>query len=57
MQEFAGAGGNWRVIEEVFDPTVVQQQDNLSCGAACGEMLLKDRGVDDDSRPLEWHKL
>lgn len=50
MQEFAGAGGNWRVIEEVFDPTVVQQQDILSCGAACGEMLLKDRGVNDVDR-------
>ena len=47
MQESAGAGGSWRIIDEVFDPTVVQQQDNLSCGPACGEMLLKDRGVND----------
>ncbi|MBC6423363.1 MAG: hypothetical protein GDA43_20045 [Hormoscilla sp. SP5CHS1] len=47
MQELSGAGGNWRVIDEAIDPTVVQQQDSLSCGPACGEMLLRDRGVND----------
>jgi filamentous hemagglutinin len=41
----AGAGGNWPVINEIRDLRVVQQTDNLSCGAACGEMVLKDRGV------------
>lgn len=50
MQEFAGAGGSWRIIDEIFNPTVVRQQDNLSCGAACGEMLLKDRQVNDVDR-------
>jgi filamentous hemagglutinin len=50
MQELAGAGGNWQVIDEIFDPSVVQQQDNLSCGPACGEMLLKDRGINDIDR-------
>lgn len=40
-----GAGGNWRVTDEVVDPKVVKQQDDLSCGPACAEMLLKDRGI------------
>ncbi|MEQ9668613.1 hypothetical protein [Coleofasciculus sp. G2-EDA-02] len=45
MQELLGAaGGSWRVIDEVFDSTVVLQQDNLSCAPACGEMLLKEWG-------------
>jgi ABC-type bacteriocin/lantibiotic exporter with double-glycine peptidase domain len=39
------AGGNWRVIEEQSDVRVVKQQNNLSCGAACGEMLLKEKGI------------
>ncbi|ACK74146.1 conserved hypothetical protein (plasmid) [Gloeothece citriformis PCC 7424] len=42
---WAGAGGNWPAIDEVFDPRVVQQQDKLACGAACGEMLLRDCGI------------
>lgn len=42
---FAGAGGCWPAIDEVLDPEVIQQQDKLSCGAACGEMLLKDCGI------------
>lgn len=44
----AGAGGSWRTIGETPDPDVVRQQDNLSCGAACGEMVLRDRGVRGD---------
>ncbi|MEG3849047.1 hypothetical protein QT971_16890 [Microcoleus sp. herbarium19] len=50
MQELSGAGGNWRVIDEIVDANVVQQQDNLSCGPACGEMLLRNRGVNDIDR-------
>jgi ABC-type bacteriocin/lantibiotic exporter with double-glycine peptidase domain len=50
MQELSGAGGNWRVIDEIVDANVVQQQDNLSCGPACGEMLLKNRGINDIDR-------
>lgn len=45
--EFSGAGGNWQVIDEVDDPTVIQQQDRVSCGPACAEMLLKALGVND----------
>lgn len=41
----AGAGGNWNVLDEVVDPNVVKQATPTACGAACGEMLLKDRGV------------
>ena len=44
--KFSGAGGNWPVIEEVPDPRAIQQQTALSCGSACGEMLLKSRGFD-----------
>ena len=39
------AGGNWRVIDEKVDLRVVKQQDNLSCGVACGEMLLKEKEI------------
>jgi hypothetical protein len=40
----AGAGGNWKRFEETFDKNIVKQQD-LSCVAAVGEMLLCDRGI------------
>ncbi len=43
--ELSGAGGNWQVIDEVDDPTVIKQQDCLSCGPACGEMLLREQGI------------
>lgn len=33
------------MIDEVPDLSVVKQFDNLACGAACGEMVLTDRGV------------
>ncbi len=46
------AGGNWRIIEEKVDLRVVKQQDNLSCGVACGEMLLKERGITDISQAI-----
>jgi len=41
-----GAGGNWQVFNEVPDPRVVKQQSEFSCGPACGEMLLRERGVE-----------
>lgn len=40
-----GAGGNWNVLDEVIDPNVVKQVTPTSCGAACAEMMLKDRGI------------
>jgi filamentous hemagglutinin len=43
--DLAGAGGKWKTIEERKDATVVKQMSDVSCGAACGEMLLLDRGV------------
>ncbi len=43
--ELSGAGGNWQVIDEVDDPTVIKQQDRLSCGPACAEMLLREQGI------------
>ncbi len=46
------AGGNWRIIEEKVDLMVVQQQDTLSCGAACGEMLLKEKGITDINQAI-----
>lgn len=45
MAGLSGAGGNWQVIDEIADRDVIQQQDKLSCGPACGEMLLRDRGI------------
>jgi ABC-type bacteriocin/lantibiotic exporter with double-glycine peptidase domain len=40
----AGAGGNWKRIDEKFDESIVKQED-LSCVAAVGEMLLSERGI------------
>jgi hypothetical protein len=42
---FSGAGGNWAVIGENFDPNVVKQNNSLCCVSACGEMLLKSQGI------------
>ena len=52
MKGLSGAGGNWRVIDEIADPNVVKQQDNLSCGPACAEMLLRDRGIYDVTQSI-----
>ncbi|MCU1766064.1 hemagglutinin repeat-containing protein [Pseudomonas protegens] len=41
----AGAGGSWNVLDEVVNPNVVKQITPTSCGAACGEMMLRDRGI------------
>ena len=49
MEEL-GAGRNWRVIDEIADPNVVKQKDQLSCGTACGEMLLRSRRIYDVSQ-------
>lgn len=40
-----GAGGSWKVIDEIADSSVIKQQTSYSCVAAVGEMLLKDRGI------------
>ena len=52
MAGLSGAGGNWQVIDEIAARDVVQQQDNLSCGPACGEMLLGDRGINGANQSL-----
>ena len=49
----AGAGGNWPVIDEIADPFVIQQQGDLSCGVACGQMLLQDRQVNVTPEDIE----
>ncbi|MCE4056173.1 cysteine peptidase family C39 domain-containing protein [Pseudomonas sp. Au-Pse12] len=41
----AGAGGSWNVLDEVVNPNVVKQITPTACGAACGEMMLRDRGI------------
>jgi predicted double-glycine peptidase len=46
-QGLLGAGGNWYVLDEQLDPTVTKQFNQDACGAACGQMLLRDRGVED----------
>ncbi|MEX2337251.1 MAG: cysteine peptidase family C39 domain-containing protein, partial [Aquisalimonadaceae bacterium] len=40
-----GAGGNWNVIDEVADSSVIQQVNDLSCGQACVGMILGDREI------------
>ncbi len=44
--ELAGAGGKWKTINELKDPTVIQQENDVSCGAACGKMVFKQKGID-----------
>jgi len=35
--KIGGAGGRWPVIDEVADPSAIQQVNRLSCGQACVE--------------------
>ena len=44
--ELAGAGGKWKTINELKDTTVIQQENDVSCGAACGKMVFKQKGID-----------
>jgi len=52
MERLSGAGGNWQVIDEIADLHVVKQQDQVSCGTACGEMLLRDREIYDVNQAM-----
>ena len=40
-----GAGGNWKRHNERYDSTIVRQTTGVSCMAAAGEMLLRQRGI------------
>ena len=44
-QNLGGAGGNWQVLDEVADPSVIKQVNDLSCGQACVGMMLGDRKI------------
>ena len=48
----SGAGGYWQVIDEVASKSVIQQQDRLSCGPACAEMVLIDFGITNVSQAV-----
>ncbi len=48
----SGAGGYWQIIDEVTDVSVIQQQDAVSCGPACAEMLLRDFGISNVSQEV-----
>ena len=50
--DLAGAGGKWKTINELKDSTVIQQINDVSCGAACGEMLFKNKGFDIEQEQL-----
>jgi filamentous hemagglutinin len=50
--DLAGAGGKWKTINERKDPTVIQQKNDVSCGAACGQMLFKNKGVNVEQEQL-----
>jgi hypothetical protein len=43
-KRLSGSGGYWEVLDESADPTVIKQFNDDACAAACGEMLLIDRG-------------
>jgi filamentous hemagglutinin len=46
LNKLCGAGGTWRVIEEIIDSAVIIQKDEFSCGPACAQMLFRDRGIE-----------
>ncbi len=50
--DLAGAGGKWKTINEQKDSTVIQQKNDVSCGAACGQMLFKNKGVNIEQQQL-----
>jgi hypothetical protein len=53
LLDIAGAGGNWTIINPVYnpdDPSVVLQLSPNMCGSACGQMLLHDLGIVADQR-------
>lgn len=50
-EPLAGAGGDWRILDDQPDPSVVQQQNAQSWGAACAEMLFKSHCRYDFSEP------
>jgi predicted double-glycine peptidase len=39
--------GFWEMIDARCDPSVIQQLHPVSCGPACGAMLLRSQGVVD----------
>jgi hypothetical protein len=41
----AGAGGEWAVIDEVSDSSVIKQLTPNACGPAAGQMVLADAGL------------
>ena len=43
--KIGGAGGKWPVINEIAEPSVIQQVNRLSCGQACVRMILSDRKI------------
>lgn len=43
-KRLSGSGGYWEVLDELADSAVVKQFNDDACAAACGEMLLIDRG-------------
>lgn len=50
--EDAGAGGSWPRIDERVDPSVIRQECEECCGAACGQMLLNDLGISVEQRDI-----
>ena len=45
IRQLAGAGGDWIVVDERQDPSVIAQLGPTHCCAACVEMILRDRGI------------
>jgi ABC-type bacteriocin/lantibiotic exporter with double-glycine peptidase domain len=45
MESKAGAFGNWERRKHKKDPSIVQQTSGTSCVSAVGEMLLRERGI------------
>ena len=41
----AGSGIDWKVLDQIVDPTMPAQLDDWACGPACVQTLLRDRGI------------
>ena len=44
--QLVGSGIDWKVLDQIVDPTIPAQIDDMACGPACVQMVLRDRGIE-----------
>src|SRR5437867_1012088 len=45
QRAFGARSGFWEMLDEMSDPSVIRQLHPVSCGPACGAMLLRSHNV------------